>query len=90
MAPTIWVAELRISDRTAHKVSTRHGLHADEIRDAVQCVEGLPFAWDDDPERGLRAIVEVEIRHQLYLVVLYPVSHPMGDVWRLGSAYRNT
>lgn len=56
----------------------------------MQCVEGLPFAWDDDPERGLRAIVEVEIRRQRYLVVLYPVDDAVGGVWRLGSTYRDT
>lgn len=89
MAPTIWVAELRISRRTADKVSSLHGVQDDEIRDAVECVERLPFTWDDDPDRGLRAIVRVQIRGRAFLVVLYPTDDPMGDVWRLGSAYRN-
>jgi len=54
----------------------------------VECVEGLPYTWDDDPVRGLRAIVRVQIRGRLFLVVLYPTDDPMGDVWNLGSAYR--
>ncbi len=48
----IWVAELRISDRTAQKLSSVHGLQADDVRDAVQCVKGLPFTWDDDLPGG--------------------------------------
>ncbi len=85
---TIWVARLQISCRTADKISNRHGLQDDEIRDAVVCVQGLPFAWDDDPDRGLRALVRIKIQGSVVLVVLYPVDDPTGDVWNLGSAYR--
>lgn len=51
------------------------------------CVRGLSHAWDDDPERGRRALVEVTIRGKRCLVVLYPVADPSGDVYALGSAY---
>lgn len=88
MAPTIWVARLQISPRTADKISTRHGLQVNDVRDAVQGVEGLPFVWNDDPDRGLRAIVRVKIRGRVILVVLYPTDDPIGDVWNLGSAYQ--
>ena len=47
--------------------------------------EGLAFAWHDDPERGLRAIVSVWIRARPVLVVLYPASDPLGDAWNLGQ-----
>ncbi len=88
MPEPIWVGDLRISDRTAHKLSTVHGLQADDIRDAVQCVSGLPYVWDDDPERGLRAIVSVRVGGQPCLVVLYPAGGMAeDDVWNLGSAY---
>jgi hypothetical protein len=43
--------------------------------------------WDDDPERGRRALVEIFIRGQRVLVVLYPVDDPLGGVFNLGSAY---
>lgn len=88
MGPRIWVARLEISRRTAAKISNVHGLQEADVRDAVQCVSGLPFVWDDDPERGLRAIVEVEVAGKPALVVLYPVSDLMDDVWHLGSAYQ--
>jgi hypothetical protein len=88
MAEAIWVARLRISDATAHKISTQHGLQADEIRDAVECVRGLTFVWDDDLDRGRRAIVETFIRGHRVLVVLYPADDPLGEVFDLGSAYR--
>jgi hypothetical protein len=87
MVETIWVAQLRISNATAHKISTQHGLQADEVRDSVECVPGLTFVWDDDPERGRRALVEIFIRGQRVLVVLYPVDDPLGGVFNLGSAY---
>lgn len=57
----------------------------DEVRDAVECVYNLRFVWDDDPERGLRAIVEVSLRGRRALVVLYPAGGE--DEWHLGSAY---
>lgn len=87
MAPTIWVALLLISGRTAHKIATFHGLHPDDVRAAVERVPGLHFAWHDHPERGRRAIVRVRIDGVPHLVVLYPTDDPMGDVWQLGSAY---
>lgn len=87
MSGTVWVALLGISRRTAHKLSTRHHLDADELRKAILCVHGLPFTWDDDPKRGRRAIVEAQVGGRRVLVVLYPTNHPMGDEWNLGSAY---
>jgi hypothetical protein len=88
MAETIWVARLRISRAVAHKLSTKHGLQAVEVRDAVQGVRGLPFRWDEHPERGRRAIVETAIRGRKVAIVLYPANDPLGDTYDLGSAYR--
>jgi hypothetical protein len=76
-----------VSQATAEKLAGRHGLDWQEVRDAVVCVAGLQYAWDDHPERGRRALVEVEIRGMRCLVVLYPVDDPSGDVYALGSAY---
>lgn len=87
MPESIWVAELRISQRTAHKLSAVHRLQADDVRDAVQCVGGLPFVWDDDRERGLRVIIRVRVGGRRCDVVLYPAGTADDDVWNLGSAY---
>lgn len=88
MPERIWVGLLDISARTAHKLSTHHGLQAHEVRDAVQCVSDLSFAWDDDPEQGPRAIVRVQIRGIPHVAVLYHQdSDPFGERWSLGSAY---
>ena len=54
---------------------------------AVKCVRGLYGRWDDDPERGCRALIDVTIRERPATVVLYPAEHPMGDAWKLGSVY---
>jgi len=83
----LWVAQLIVSDRTAEKLSSRHGLDVSDVRQAVVGVRGLGYTWDDDPERGRRALVETEVAGRLCLVVLYPVDHTMGDVYALGSAY---
>lgn len=87
MTPPLWVARLIISSRTAGKLTRRHGLDWQEVHDAVVGVRGLRYVWDDDPERGRRALVEVRIRGNRCLVVLYPVADPSGDVYALGSAY---
>jgi hypothetical protein len=83
----LWVARLIVSQATRAKLSSQHNLDADEVLDAVVCVTGLYYRWDDDPERGWRALVEANIRGGTVVVVLYPVADPSGDVYALGSAY---
>lgn len=85
--PSVWIAELLISERTAQKIRHRHDIEPDELRDALVCVAGLIGRWDDDPERGRRALIDVTIRDRLATVVLYPRRHPMGDAWAVGSVY---
>ncbi len=87
MEKTVWAAQLSISTRTARKIAQDHGIAEAEVRDAVQCVENVPVRWDGHPKRGLRAVLSVIVRGRPCAVVLYPVKHPMGDAWRLGSAY---
>jgi hypothetical protein len=83
----LWGAQLIVSQKTAEKLAGRHRLDWEEVRDAVVCVAGLQYVWDDHPERGRRALVEVEIRGDRCLVVLCPVDDSSGDVYALGSAY---
>lgn len=80
----IWVAELRISDATRRKIAARHHLDADDVRREIQCVSRLPYRWDEDPERGLRAIIEISVGGRRVDVVVYPQG---DDIWNLGSAY---
>lgn len=87
MALQIWVAQLLISDKTAHKIVERHQIEPAEVVDAVVGVAGLAFRYHRDEARGERAIVEVAIRGRTALLVLYDAQHPLGDVWHLGSAY---
>lgn len=87
MPERLWVARLIISQATRAKLASKHNLDADEVFDAVVCVAGLRYLWDDDPERGQRALVEANIRGVTVIVVLYPIADPLGDVYALGSAY---
>jgi hypothetical protein len=57
------------------------------VNEATVGIEGLDYFWDDDPDRGLRAIVEVDVGGRLCIIVLYPVADPFGDAYALGSAY---
>lgn len=83
----LWVAQLIVSDPTAAKLAAKHGLDAHDVGQAVVGVRGLRYTWHNDPERGSRALVEADVKGRLCLLVLYPVDHPMGDVYALGSAY---
>jgi hypothetical protein len=76
-----------ISQATRAKLASKHDLDADDVLDAILCVEGVSAYWDDDPDRGLRAIVETNIGGVTVAVVLYPVDDPLGDAYALGSAY---
>ncbi len=88
MPESLWVAVLHISEATAQKLSGRHNVDANDVRDAIECVSGLSYTWDDDPGRGLRALVEITIGKSRVVAVLYPVDDPVGDVYALGSAYQ--
>lgn len=85
--PAVWVAKLHISARTAQKIVQRHQITPNEVREAVVGVVGLHYVWNEDPERGERAIIETTIRGRRVLIVLYPRESTMGDEWNLGSAY---
>ncbi|MGO8873395.1 MAG: hypothetical protein ACLQPH_18730 [Acidimicrobiales bacterium] len=85
--PHIWVAQLKISQATAEKINGLHGISGQEVKDAVECVRGLPFVWDDDPVRGRRAIVQVNIRGPVEIALYPKETDAYGDVWALGSAY---
>jgi hypothetical protein len=87
VARELEVTELRISRRTAEKILTAHKIHEDEVRAAVEGVGGLPFSWDEDDERGGRALIVIAIRGEPALIVLYPAEGELGTVWNLGSAY---
>lgn len=87
-AESVWVAQLYVSAKTAQKLIHKHRLTVEEIEDAVVCRSGLLFAWHAHPERGIRALVEVTIRSQRVIVVLYPAHGTPDDCWNLGSAYR--
>ena len=83
----IWVAELRISRQTWEKIQNQHRLSGYDVREAVE--HKLHRAvWDDNPERGLRALIQVTVLNKRVLVVLYPrPADAYGDSYALGSAY---
>jgi hypothetical protein len=85
--PSLWVAQLIMSDATKRKLSALHGLDWRAVNEAIDGVRGLAYTWDDDPERGRRAVVETEVGGRVCVIVLYPAEHPLGGVWALGSAY---
>lgn len=84
--PALWVARLLISEQTEKKIISLHGIHPEDVRDAVVCVRGLRYSWDNDPVRGRRAIVKTRICEKSALVVLY-ATDAAWDEWWLGSAY---
>lgn len=83
----VWVAELRVSERTRQKIIQKHGINEEDVRDAIVCVEGLKGAWDDDARRGRRAILKTSINGRPALAVLYPETSAFEDTWHLGSVY---
>lgn len=80
-----WISRVFVSRATATKLAAKHGLDADDVCDAIEGVTGLPGAWDDHPERGLRLLLQVPMNRRTVLVVLYPREEE--DEWNLASAY---
>lgn len=87
MRDAVWVATLSISTRTRNKIENLHGITEDDVRQAIIGRVGLDYRWDKHPERGWRVLITCEIRFRRVVVVHCPAPHPMGDAWRLGSAY---
>jgi hypothetical protein len=83
----VWIAGLSISPRTRAKIAGRHGLDVDDLRAHLVGIAGLGGSWQDHPERGRRALLEVPFHGRRILVVLYPAPDLGEDVFRLGSAY---
>ena len=89
MADSLWVAELIISERVRAKITGYHNLDPSDVCQAIVAVEGLRYRFRSDPPRGARYYVEFRIGRDRALAALYPVAHPWGDVYALGSAYRD-
>lgn len=85
MASSIWIAELRISRRTADKLRRVHHIDPDEVRQSLVGVPGLVYAANVHPIYGWRALMIIAVRSRRTLVVLFPTVD--ADVWNLGSAY---
>jgi len=85
---SLWVAELIISPAVRAKVSASHHVDADDVRQAIVAVQGLRYKWRTDLPRGPRVYVELSVLGDRLLAVLYPVNHPMGDIYALGSVYQ--
>lgn len=88
MPRSLWVAELIMSEPVRAKISDRHNIDPSDVRRAIVAVEGLRYKHRSDPPRGSRYYVEFWVGDDRALAVLYPVMHPLGDVYALGSAYR--
>ncbi len=82
-----WVARLHSSERTAQKISGKHGLRVCDVRDAVVCQTGLGARPHRHPQRGLRLYVDVVIDGWAVLVVVKPHEY-QADEYYLVSAYR--
>lgn len=85
---SLWVAELIISERTRAKITSYHNIDPNDVRQAIVAAEGLKYKHRSDEPRGPRYYVEFSIGPARVLAALYPVAHPLGDVYALGSAYR--
>lgn len=83
----LWVATIHISAAVAEKINSKHGITVDEVRDAVVCIEDLDFVHSHHETRGWRWLVKTRIQERPALLVLYDADDPIGDVYRLGSAY---
>lgn len=82
----VWVARLIISHATAQKLIRKHHIDPDDVTEALVCVRSLRGHLDDHPVRGLRVLVEFDLRGDRCMAVLYPTDNEF-DVFRLGSCY---
>jgi hypothetical protein len=51
-------------------LSALHGLDWHDVNQALVGVPGLSYFWHDDAERGIRAIVRIEVKGRRCLAVL--------------------
>lgn len=82
---TLWIAVLKVSSRTCHKLATKHGLDWRDVVEAVEAQPGLGYVWNHHADRGWRVYVEATIAGRVCRLVLYPTGE--DDEFNLGSAY---
>ena len=79
----VWIADLYVSDRTAVKIRSKHGIDPAAVRAAVLARPVLGRRVRDD--RGTRLMVRLRVNDQLIQVVMYPAAS--DEAWNLASAY---
>jgi hypothetical protein len=88
---TVWVAHLDISPNVEQKLRHKHHLEPQDVRDAIECVEGLPYVWDDSPLYGERMILNFVVKGVHLMGSLVPVvMDAYGDRYLLLTAYPKT
>ena len=75
-----------ISWRTAEKISSKHGINVEDLRDQVECVEGLQGVRHLRPDGSTRYYLFVLINQRKVKVVLCPNLADV-DVYYLANAY---
>jgi len=86
VAVPFWISSLLVSQRTYEKISNRHGLRVNDLREALECRPGLR-GTREQTERGPRLYVHLQIERERVLAVLVPHEYEV-DVYYLASAYR--
>lgn len=83
----VYIAYIEISRRMARKLASKHGVTADEVREAFE-LPGKPQrgTWHEHPEYGRRLYVRGETAARRPVVGILQLVDEETDHWRLRTA----
>lgn len=83
-----WVGHLLFSPEVIAKLASKHNLSPEQVKQAVTCDAHDRDYWDDDPNYGLRLVVEgTDAAGTGIIAYLRPVDARDG-LWRCLTAIR--
>ncbi len=85
-----WIGQILFDDSVAAKITMKHSLTPDQVREAVCWGAAEAAVWDEDPDLGARLFVFGRTSDGTSIkAVLLPVDRTDGT-WRCKTAMRAT
>ena len=80
-----WIGEIRFRPEVAEKLWDKHELTPEDVRQAVACGAHDRYSWDNDPDYGLRLILEGSDTRGRLRAYLRPIDREDG-LWECLTA----
>jgi hypothetical protein len=84
----ILIVDVLISSRVLDKISSKHGVNEQDVREALVLTNRVSARWDFSEEHESWRVLAIGVTDTGHILkaALYPVEEISG-IWRLGTAF---